>query len=303
MSLKSIKKMGVNIAIILLLIPPYLLSKLLPYRTQLNLGKYLGRLLWLFKNNKLYKTTLKNLELCYPTLSLEARATLLKKNYESVGMSVLETTMSFWIPNKKIKGLLTVHGMAYANEALEKKCGIIVVSPHFACLDLAGRLLAQQIPLTVMYRPHKIAVINRLILHYRAKYYKGMIPREDIRRMLRALKQNQIIWYAADGDHGAKNSVFVPFFGVTAATLTATSRLSKLSQATVLPCEFYRRPHGLGYDFYFLPPLKNFPSDNLEQDTLHVNQSLEASIRKHPDQYIWQYKRFKTRPAGEKRLY
>jgi KDO2-lipid IV(A) lauroyltransferase len=91
--------------------------------------------------------------------------------------------------------------------------------------------------------------------------------------------------------------------GVTASTLTATARFAEMAGTSVIPFILYRRDDGLGYEGIFMPPLENYPSDNAEQDAIRVNNIIEAAIRAHPEQYLWQYKRFKTRPPGEEKIY
>lgn len=286
---------------LLLLSPLWLLVQITPYRLQLALGRRLGKGLRHLKG-KTYRTILRNLQLCFPELSKKKRSSLLFNVYKSTGIAFMETLMSWWLPNYRLKNLLTVHGREHLDNAL-KTHGVILASPHFIILELAGRLLTHQLKFAVMYRPQKIKILDRLVGHYRQKYYSDIIARDDVRRMVKTLKEKGIVWYAADGDHGIKNSVFAPFFGIPAATITGTSRIAKMANAKVIPCFFHRRSDNTGYDLYFEAPLENFPSEDLTQDATRVNQLLETAIRKTPEQYIWQYKRFKTRPAGEKRLY
>src|SRR3990167_2629694 len=177
----------------------------LPYRWQLSLGRRLGELL-IHHHGKMYHTTLKNLQLCFPQLTKSKRHSLLKKTYRSVGMASIEMLMSWWLPNHKTTTLLAVYGREHIDNAL-KKHGVILISPHFNTLELVGRLLTQQLDFYVMYRPQKIKLLDLLMRHYRKKYYKNIIIRNDLRTMIKKLKEKQIVWYAPDGDHGIKNSV------------------------------------------------------------------------------------------------
>jgi len=274
----------------------------LPFKWQFRFGRYLGRIIVLFPS-KMRNTTLTNLQLCFPELSAVQRQQLLRKNFESIGIAMIETALGWWIPDAAIKDLAHIHGFEHVKAALQRGKGIILCSAHFTSLELAGRLFAQHLPIAVMYRAQKNLLLNKITSEARAKHYKKIIQREDIRGMLRCLKENNAIWYTADIDAGQVNSVFVPFFGIKAASITATPRYAKISGAAVIPSFFYRREDGKGYDIVFEPALTEFPSDNIEQDVTRINQVIEAAIRKQPDQYIWQYKRFKTRPEGEERFY
>jgi KDO2-lipid IV(A) lauroyltransferase len=275
---------------------------LLPYPTLIKTGRWMGHQIARF-SGKARKTTAINLKLCFPELSPEERETLLKKNFESVGIAVLEMCLAWWGSDSKLRGLCHVHGREHLEKALQKGKGVIFCSAHLLTVEIAGRLLIPEIPFTVMYRPQKNLVLDKLAYYHRKKMYKNIIARDDLRGMLKCLKANKVIWYSPDVDAGVKNSIFVPFFGISAATVTATTRLTEISRAAVVPIFFYRRDDGLGYDICIEPMLENYPSGNVEQDTLRINQVLETAIRKKPEQYLWQYKRFKTRPAGEKRFY
>jgi len=129
------------------------------------------------------------------------------------------------------------------------------------------------------------------------------LTRDDIRGMLRGLKQGHAVWYAPDQNYGASNSIFVPFFGIPALTITATSRLARMSGAAVVPYFPKRLQGNTGYQVAILPALENFPSDDPVADTIRINQLLEKYIRQAPEQYLWVHRRFKTRPTGLKAVY
>ena len=129
------------------------------------------------------------------------------------------------------------------------------------------------------------------------------IEREDVRGTLKVLRKGRAIWYAPDQDYGAKQSVFVPLFGVLAATVTATSKFAKLGRAQVIPMTQTRLASGQGYLIKIEPPLQNFPGETDEQDCILLNQWIEQAIMQQPEQYLWAHRRFKTRPEGEAKLY
>ncbi len=274
----------------------------LPYRTQLVLGKWLGRLLALVPS-KMRHTTVINLQLCFPELTELQRQQLLRKNFESVGIGIFETALGWWAPDSKIQSLLHAQGVENIKMALAEGKAVMLCGAHFTTLEIAGRLMAQHLPLAVTYRTQKNPVFEKINRAALDKYYQQVLRREEVRGVLRCLKSGLCIWFAADTDAGIKNSVFVPFFDVLAATVTATPRYAKMSNAMVFPVAFYRREDGSGYELIIQPALENFPSDNIEQDVTRLNNVLEAAIRLRPEQYLWQYKRFKTRPIGEKRVY
>lgn len=279
------------------------LSALLPYKMQLWLGKVLGRVLARCPT-KSRTTAAINLKLCFPNATEQERKQLLEKSFASVGIAFFETAFGWWGSEKRLAAIpIDLTGAEHLQHALQQGKGVMLCSPHLTSLELAGRLFARRTPIAVMYRPQKKAVLEFVTRRALDKHYLRVLPRHDIRGMLRALKSNLTVWYAADIDAGIKNSVFAPFFGVLAATITATPRYAELSGAAVIPAFFYRQADGSGYKIVLKPALTNFPSGNLEEDAARLNNIFEEAIRLQPDQYLWQYKRFKTRPNGETRFY
>lgn len=273
----------------------------LPYRWQLRIGAAVG---WLLEKipSKAKRTATINLQLCFPEWSVARRQQLLRENFKATGVAAIETGLAWWGSAKKLQGLLHIHGLDRIKQALAAGKGILLCSAHLTCLEIVGRMVQQAFPVCVVYRPQKNKLLNALAEYYRGHCYDRIIARHDLRGMLRTLQQNKPLWYTPDVDAGKKNSIFIPFFGITTASITATSRLAQRSGAIVLTSFFYRRDDGTGYDVYFTP-VENFPSDDVIADTQRINDLIEAAVRKQPAQYLWQYKRFKTRPEGEQRFY
>lgn len=288
-----------------LLLPIALLFRVtiyLPYRWQMHLGKCLG--LGLRRLDKRGRhVSLVNLSMCFPELTTAEQDTIQRKSYLGLGQSLFETFMAWFAPSRKLYKLRHMYGLENLHKAQQSKQGIILLSAHFTCLEIAGRLFAENYPVTVVYRNSKSFLIDKFAKYYRQKIYHKIIVREDLRSILKALRQNEMVWYTADIDAGERNSVFAPFFGITTATITATARLAKHTGAKVVPTFFYRRLDGTGYDGYFEAALENFPSQDPVKDATMINQVIETAIRRSPEQYLWQYKRFKTRPADVHSVY
>jgi KDO2-lipid IV(A) lauroyltransferase len=275
----------------------------LPYRWQFYIGKLLGKIVY-FCAPKLRRITEKNILLCFPTLSSEERRTLVRKNFSALGIGLIETAMAWWLSDKRLKNCsVQLTGMEHVENAFAKGKGIILLSPHSTCLEMVGRLLGARYSFAAMYRPHKMLLIAKIQERFRQKYRIKHIARHNMRELFHTLAANMAVWYAYDIDAGPKHSVFAPFFGIQTASLTAVSRIVKLTGATVIPIEFHRLENGFGYQINLYAALDNFPSEDLVEDATRLNQHLENAIRQKPEQYIWQYKRFKTRPLGETRFY
>ncbi len=144
-----------------------------------------------------------------------------------------------------------------------------------------------------MYRPTKNALLGRFLAHNRNRHTRGAIPRDDIRTLVKTLGANEAVWYAPDQSFRKKGAEMVPFFGIPAATNTATSRLAKMTGAQVLPYFPERLPGSRGYRMRILPPFENFPSDDRVADATRFNALIEAHIREVPEQYLWIHRRFK----------
>lgn len=273
-----------------------------PLRWRYKIGAGMGRLIYVFPS-RLKQTTQTNLKLCFPELSDPVRTQLAKDNFASLGLGIIEAAMAWWLPDDKLMNLYQLHGVEHLHQAQQLGKGILFIAPHATCIEIIGRLLGMHYTFGVMYRPHKKPFIRFIHERYRKKHYVTYIPRHGIRELLRSLGKNMPIWYAYDIDGGRRRSLFAPFFGIQTASLTAVTRLIKLSGAVIVPVRYHRRDHEFFYDVILSPPIEHFPSDDPLADLTRLNATLEAAIREKPEQYVWQYKRFKTRPKGEKRLY
>ncbi len=269
----------------------------LPWRAQMWLGKQLGVLMFHRLKRRRYVCCV-NLELAFPELSAAERLTLNRAHFISLGRGLLETALSWWGREQTLQKLVKLEGIEHLQQA-QQTGGVILLSAHFTSLELGGRMLAPHLPLHVVYRPHQNPVIEQLVARLRAKRYGKAISRDNIRAMLHSLRQGFAVWYAQDQHFNQKNSLFVPFFKVEAATNTATSRISELGKARVVP--FFTVRTQTGYLLRFLPPLEDFPGESVHTDTLFINQLIEQQVREFPDQYLWTHRRYKTSPEGSNR--
>ncbi len=276
-------------------------TSLLPRPAMFWLGRGLGRAMYHLGGFRRVIAT-RNLELCFPHLTPVERDLLLRKNFENTGISLFESAMAWWWPWRRLSPLVTFAGLEHLRQ-LDGRGAILLVM-HFTTLEIAGQALGHHFDCDGMYRPHKNRVYDywqrrrRVASHPDANFF----PREDIRGVLRALRRGRAVWYAPDQDYGPKQSVFAPFFGVAAASITATARLAKAGNAVVLPLTFGRRADG-GYWVTLGSPLGDFPQGDEVADATRINQLVEAAIRQQPEQYLWVHRRFKTRPRGEPSLY
>lgn len=276
----------------------------LPYALLLLMGRILGRLMLLVATSRRHIVT-RNLELCFPELSPAERQQLLRKNFESTAIAFFEMAMSWWWPKPRLRKLAHIEGLEHLQKAQAEGRGVILMAVHFTTLEIGASLLGQVHTIDGMYREHDNPLFDYIQRHSRERHNLDAtaIEREDVRGMIKVLRAGRAIWYAPDQDYGRNQSIFVPLFGVTAATVTATSKFARLGKALVVPFTQKRLADGSGYQLVIHPPLEDFPGETEEADCLRINQWVEAVISANPEQYLWAHRRFKTRPKGEAKLY
>jgi KDO2-lipid IV(A) lauroyltransferase len=275
----------------------------LPYRAVLAAGALLGSL-FLRTSARRRRVAIINLRLCYPDLAPVERARLLRAHFRALGIGLLETAMAWWLPAARLRRLIAaVDGLPYLQEALADGRGVILLSSHFTTTEMGVRLLNLLAPINPMYRRHENAAVDDIMHRSFGAYFETVIPRDDVRGMLRCLRQGRAVWYAPDQNYGRRGRVFAPFFGIPAATNPATGRFAQMGNAVVIPYFARRLPDGRGYHLTLSPPLAGFPSGDEVADTVRINAAVEAEVRQMPEQYLWVHRRFKTRPPGEPGYY
>lgn len=276
----------------------------LPYRLLLRLGRLLGALMYRVAGSR-RRIARRNLELCFPLLDEAAREQLLKENFASTGIAFFEMAMSWWWPRERLARLAHIEGLEHLQQLQAEGQGAILMALHFTTLEIGAALLGQRQTIDGMYREHKNPVFDYIQRSGRERHNHDAtaIEREDIRAMLKVLRAGRAIWYAPDQDYGPKQSIFVPLFGVQAATVTATTKFARLGKARVVPFTQERLADGSGYRLVIHPPLDDFPGESEEADCLRINHWIEQAVSQHPEQYLWAHRRFKTRPPGEPKLY
>lgn len=276
------------------------LLTLLPYRGQLSIGKWLGRIgvRTLGRRREIAQI---NLRLAFPELSNQQTDRLLLQHFESLGMSLFESALGWWGSRKKLESLMEITGLEHLDHALERGNGVLLFSAHFTTLDLSGIMLATQRPIHAVYRPNENPVVDRMIKKGRERLLVSTIPRDNIRQMVKKLKNGEIVWYAMDQNFGHKGSVFSNFFETPAATNTATSRLARMTGAAVIPFFAHRQ----GKDGYVLNLLAPVAMDGTQpqRETDRLNQLIEKAVQQTPEQYLWIHRRYKDRPDNRPSYY
>ena len=242
-----------------------------------------------------------NLGLCFPQLTDAEKSTLARRHFAAFGRSFLERGLLWWATPERIRQIVTLEGREHLDAAKGKP--VILLAPHFVGLDMAWTRLTLECDMVSIYANQTNAVFNDRLYRGRLRFGQSELlsRQEGVRRAMKAMKAGKPFYYLPDLDYGRDDAIFVPFFGVPAATITGLSRLVRLTGAVVLPV--IARMTADGYIVTIGAPWADFPGESIEADTQRMNAAIEAEILKMPEQYFWLHRRFKTRPQGEKRPY
>jgi Kdo2-lipid IVA lauroyltransferase/acyltransferase len=231
------------------------------------------------------------------------RRRLLRRHFQAFGRAVLERSILWWASQARIERLVRIEGMEHWQACAGQP--LILLAPHFVGLDMGGIRLAIDHRLASMYSRQKDPLLDRVLYRGRTRFVMPHLVsrQEGVRPLVRVIREGVPFYYLPDMDFGERDSVFVPFFGVPAATVTGLSRIARLSGARVLPIVTRQLPGGAGYVIRCYPPWSDFPTDDVAADTRRMNAFIEERVLELPEQYHWLHKRFKTRPPGEKPVY
>jgi KDO2-lipid IV(A) lauroyltransferase len=279
----------------------HVLYRLLPTPALGRLGEAFGLLLYVLATSR-RAIGATNLRLCFPELSERARRRLLLAHFRALGRASLLEAVSWWGSREEVERLVRLEGQEHFQAHVGQP--LILLTPHFVGLNLGGvRLTLLPHRFASMYSHIRNPYLDRMVRHARSRFGQSVLVsrHEGIKPALRAIRAGMPFYYLPDQDFGQRDAIFVPFFGVPAATVTALPRLARITGAKVVPCIV--RQEGSGYVARLLPAWEDFPSDDVESDTRRMNAFIEEQVRQMPEQYFWLHRRFKTRPAGEPSLY
>lgn len=265
------------------------------------LSRSLGRLAWVALPQR-RRVTLRNLEACFPELDPPAREALARRTFASVAMGFLETFVGWYGDPGQWRGRVEIVGLEHL-ECPEGR-GALLLTGHFACIELAGRMLndAFREPAAMVVRgQQRNEHVEALVEARRTSHASESVPKKSVRRMLQILRSGGRLMYGPDQNF-TTGAVFAPFFGVAAATPTATASLVERAGARVLPTWGIREP-GPRYRIVIDAPWEDYPSGDPLTDATRLNAWIEDRVREAPDQYLWLHRKFRNRPDGEPPFY
>jgi KDO2-lipid IV(A) lauroyltransferase len=262
----------------------------------------IGDLLWLLARPR-RRVVLANLRACFPQMTEEARNALGRRLCRNIARSVLDHSVLWRGSRDEVERLVRVEGAGHLTNPANRP--LILLAPHFVGLDAGGLRVNTLVRGVSIYARQSNAAWDEQLLAGRQRFNDPvLIPRRgaaELKSVMRAIKDGLPLYYLPDMDLGATNSIFVPFFGVTAATIPMVSRLARVTGAKVVMA--VTEMTGDGYVLHLEAPWRDFPGDSVEQDSERMNREIERWVLRMADQYLWTHKRFKTRPAGEPSFY
>lgn len=266
------------------------------------LAGFLGWVLFLVAKERRHIVEV-NLRLCFPQWEGAERRAKAKEIFFNNALGLIETANGYYLDRDRLRSMLDVVGLEKLQAAVAKGRGVILIGAHFSHLDLGGVFTSLFAPIYCLYRPHNNALMDDYIRTNRLTFCTGLLENKNMRAVAKTLKQGEVVWYPPDQDYGEKHSVYAPFFGVNAATVTATSKLARLTGAEILTISYRRDNKSQHYVMEFEEFDQRFPTGDDQLDAQIVNQALERMILKAPTQYMWTHRRFKSQPGGKGKLY
>ena len=284
------------------------LTAALPLSWSHRLGALLGGLLWWIPN-PLRRIAERNLALCFPEQPVAERNPLLRRNLLETSKGLLELGPLWLWPGQRVLRLIQepVIGEEELAAAVNRKQGVILITPHLGAWELAGLYYSSRYPLTILYRPSRIG-LDAISRRGRGRLGGRVVATDagGLRALLIALRRGEVLGILPDQDTGGVGDgegLFAPFFGIAAGTMTLVSRLVLKNRTPVFLTWAERLPRGQGYALHLRALPEVTAAASLQASVVALNQGVEAAVRTLPEQYLWAYKRFKTRPPGEPKLY
>jgi KDO2-lipid IV(A) lauroyltransferase len=277
----------------------------LPLRCAQGIGGAAGRAAVIFPNGP-RRVAETNLALCFPELSARDRRRRLAQTLAETGKTAAEMGALWLWPAPQVLALVReVPGGEVLSQALSQGKGLILACPHLGAWELAGLYCATRCKLTALYRPPRMAALDAMIRSARERSGARLVPTDPsgIRALFQALRRGDAVGILPDQDPGRERGVFAPFFGIPTNTMTLVSRLAASTGAPVVLVHAERLPRGAGYRMRFVPAPEDIANADPVTAAAALNRAVESCVRARPEQYQWTYKRFKTRPAGERRYY
>lgn len=282
----------------------WLISRL-PLRINHALGGAIGWLLYWIPN-PLHRVSRINLDLCLPELPAGHRRRILRRSLIETGKTAFEIGPLWTLPPERADKLIVdIRGRAPVDAALAAGRGLIIATPHLGSWEMAGHIGGREWGMINLYRPPRMPELERLMIEGRS-HLGAQVVRTDaagIRKLFETLRRGGAVGMLPDQDPGGSGGVFAPFFGIPANTMLLMSRLARKTGAALFIAYCERLPRARGYVLHVFPAPAAIADDDPVVAATAMNRAVEQCVRELPEQYQWNYRRFRTRPPGAEKIY
>ncbi|MGY6630956.1 MAG: lysophospholipid acyltransferase family protein [Wenzhouxiangella sp.] len=248
----------------------------------------------------------RHLALACPGRSASQREQLRRAHWQQMACLALETGAVWHWPGDKIRQHVpSVTGWAHVEQAQADGRGFLMVGAHLGNWEILSLYASLRQPMAYLYKAPRDPAIDARITASRQRFGGELIASGSpaMRELLRRLRQGRGVGLLADQQPKQGEGRFVPLFGVPALTMTLVYRLAQRTGCAVLLTSSHRLPAGQGWAVAVEPASDAFRGADEAAALESYHAWLERQIRAHPEQYLWSYKRFSLRPAGEPAFY
>lgn len=272
-----------------------------------SLGAWVGQLMWKL-GGRTREVTEKNLALCMPELSADQREQMARQSLIETARTMTEAGAAWMWPEPKARAQLrTVHNAELLDTCMADSRGLIIIVPHLGNWEMLNHYFSPRYVGYGLYRPPKIAGLDRFALERRGGLGLGLrlVPTtgEGVESLYGLLRAGECVYILPDQEPSPKSGIFAPFFGVEALSSKLVPTLQQATGCEVICNYSVRLPDAEGFDVYFRRLEEGYDSPDLRTAVTAINRTVEQCVAGAPEQYQWEYKRFKKRPEGEPRIY
>lgn len=268
------------------------------------LGRITGTWLWLLPTRSKQVTQI-NIDLCFPDKTQAWKRNLVKQSLIETAITACEIAACWIKPVSVVNTLIeSIEGESILKNAQQLGKGVVLLAPHLGNWELLNFYLATHYPMEIMYAPPKQQALDPVILEARKRAGAKLVPanRRGVLSIFKHLKSGGITGILPDQEPPIQSGVFAPFFGIKTLTPTLVSKLIRETQSVAIGVACYRQKNGR-FSLRFSPCHSAIYDENITISAGALNRTIQDMILLHPEQYQWEYKRFKRRPQDENKIY
>lgn len=272
----------------------------LPLRGAQLIGRFLGMISWTFKTQA-RKTTDTNLKICFPELTEDQHHRMIRSSLRHTGQTMMEIPLMWeWPVERCLELIREVEGEELLAEAKKDGRGLLLLAPHLGNWELTGLYFSSRYRMAALYSPPHIREFEDYMIRVRGRIGSELVrgDRRGLARLITLLREGEVAGILPDQSPRGKGTAYAPFFGMDVRTMTLVSKLLQKSGAKPLMTFSERLKDGQGFRLVIRECEPGIDDPDPIIATTALNKSIETVVREVPEQYQWEYKRFRHRPTG-----